>query len=106
MNDFEHGGIGTDNISSLKSDEHLTAFGLALMHNGFPTPNSILSSQTLHQINKQNHTSFLSTTGSGLSALGSSEIVSQKETMQHTNNELNGWNSKSENYQHSQKQYK
>lgn len=106
MSDFEHGGIGTDNITSLKSDDHLTAFGLALMHNGFPTPNSILSSQTFQQINKQNQTNFLSSTGSGSSAHASSEIDSQKETTQHTNNELNAWNSKSENYHHSQKQYK
>ncbi|XP_055313876.1 protein charlatan [Sitodiplosis mosellana] len=109
LNDFEHGGVVAENVSSLKNDDHLTAFGLALMHNGFPTPNSILNSQTFQQINKQNQTNFVSSSSLGSSTHGpndaSGEMITLKETTQHTN-ELNVWNSKAENYQHSQKQFK
>lgn len=113
LSDFDQSGVGVENVSSLKSDDHLTAFGLALMQNGFHTPNSILNSQTFQQINKQNHTNSVSSTnlssssGNVNSALGqnngSSGTISQKSTQ--IANELI-WNSKSENYQHSQKQFK
>lgn len=105
LSDFEHGGIGPDNVNSLKSDEHLTAFGLALMQNGFHAPNAILNSQTL--INKQNQNqnqtnSSVNTPHGQNNAPG--EPITQKG-IQHAN-ELSAWNSKSEIYQQPQKQFK
>lgn len=111
LSDFD--GVGVENVSSLKTDDHLTAFGLALMQNGFP-PNSILNSQTFQQINKQNNTNSVSSvnlsssTGNANSTHGQnnafSETVSQKST-EHAN-DLNAWTSKSDNHQNSQKQFK
>lgn len=108
-------GVGVDNVSSLKNDENLTAFGLALMQNGFPTPNAILNGHTFHQMNKQNQTNsstssslinqtstadnFISVQGQNIASNGT---VPEKPA-QH-GGEMSAW--KSENYQQSQKIFK
>lgn len=82
----------------------MTAFGLALMQNGFPTP--ILNSHTFQQISKQNQTnltSLMSPQGQNTSA---NETTQEKCLNSQRANELITWSSKSENYQQSQKPYK
>lgn len=107
--DFDN-GVGIDN--SLKTDDHLTAFSLALMQNGFATPNSILNSHTFQQISKQNHTNLASSNilaSSSIQAQTSStptETAQEKCASSQRANELNTWNSKSESYQPSQKHFK
>lgn len=91
----------------------MTAFGLALMQNGFPTPNAILNSHTFHQINKQNHTnptasnalnSFSSNLNSVQGHSNTSNELNLPKSTQHAN-ELNAW--KCESYPNShQKQFK
>ncbi|XP_031630013.1 protein charlatan [Contarinia nasturtii] len=114
--EYEH-GVGVENAGPLKSDDHLTAFGLALMQNGFPTPNAILNSHTFHQINKQNQTnpsasntlnSFSSNLNSVQGQSNTSNELNLQKTTQH-GNELNAWisSTKCESYQNAhQKQFK
>lgn len=138
--DFDHNAAsGTasghiDNASTLKSDEHLTAFGLAaLMQNGFATPNALLNSHTFQQMNKQNHHHGISPTANNLNS--SSNAISsvapvhnnptesiekcspmqqqqqqhaqhQQQQQQQHGNDLTAWNSKQDAYQHTSKHYK
>lgn len=137
--DFDHNAAsGTagghiDNASTLKSDEHLTAFGLAaLMQNGFATPNALLNSHTFQQMNKQNHHHGIASTANNLNAVSNaigtvapihnnpnesiqekcSAMQQQQQHPQHQQqqqqhgNDLNAWNSKSDAYQHTSKHYK
>lgn len=103
--DFDN-SVGMDNL--LKNDDHLTAFGLALMQNGFPAPNAILNSHTFQQISKQNQT--LSNNMSSASIHGQNSalnaVTQEKCAQPQRPTELNAWNSKSESYQQSQKNYK
>lgn len=121
MPDFDHHGAGgIDNVGTLKSDEHLTAFGLAaLMQNGF-------GAHTFQQMNKQNqlhpHANATATTANSLSGAGNLSTASahtntnetiqekcasmQQQQQQQHGNELSAWNPKSETYQHSSKHYK
>lgn len=48
--DYDHGT--TENSNLFKNDDHLTAFGLALMQNGFATHGAILNGHTFQQMNK------------------------------------------------------
>lgn len=83
------------------------------MQNGFHASNSILNSQTFHQISKQNYANSISSSNLSPpcnvnSTLGQSntsgEIISQKSNQDST--EVNLWNLKSENCQQPQKQFK
>lgn len=112
-NDFDP-GVAVDNVNSLKNDDHLTAFGLALMQNGFPTPNAILNTHTFHQINKQNQSNSSNIPAINNQPQNSGNILSVQghnnasngnvpEKPVHHGNEMAAWNTKSENYQQSQK---
>lgn len=103
-NDFDH-GVGIDNISSIKNDDHLTAFGIALMQNGFPTTNALLNSHTFQQITKQNQASASSPASNNLSASSANINTVQGHSASESMQE-NTWNPKSESYQHTQKYYK
>lgn len=101
-------------IDSPKSDEHLTAFGLALMQNGFSTSNAILGSHTFQQINKQNPTNS-STTQSVISFPGNIDSVLGKhnastgtvlQKSMENENEIKAWNHKCETFQNTQKPFK
>lgn len=92
-------------IDSPKSDEHLTAFGLALIQNG---------SHTFQQINKQNPTnpsttksvsSFPGNIGSVQGQHNASTGTVLQRSMQN-GNEINAWNYKCETLQNTQKPFK
>lgn len=107
----------------MKNDDHLTAFGLALMQNGFQSHNSILNSHTFHQINKQqqpsqhqqqhNSLNGLNQSNGNMNTMAHNAAVAATDNMhekwansQHQSTEMNGWNSKSQNYQNIQKHFK
>lgn len=117
--DYDHGG--TDGNNLFKNDDHLTAFGLALMQNGFQPHSAILNSHTFQQINKQQQltNSTSSTTnlnnamssGANANAINHSNAASvetseQKWTPQNQTDDLNAWNVKSNSYQNTQKPFK
>lgn len=118
--DYDHGGADGNNL--FKNDDHLTAFGLALMQNGFQPHSAILNSHTFQQINKQQQqlsNATLSTTnlnnamGTGTNATSinhpsavSVESVEQKWTPQNLTEDMNAWNVKSNSYQNTQKSFK
>lgn len=123
--DYDHGG--TDGNNLFKNDDHLTAFGLALMQNGFQPPSAILNSHTFQQMNKQqqitNSTSSAtslnngmgSSSGGGTSSGGASinhphvpgvESAEPKWTSQSHSDDLNAWNAKSNSFQTAQKSFK
>lgn len=97
-------GIESNNL--FKNDEHLTAFGLALMQNGFPSPNAILNSQTF-QTNKQQQQN---TTDGSINNVpnnnAESNTISEKWSTQHHNDDRNVWNNKSQTFIATQKTLK
>lgn len=120
--DYDHGGPDGNNL--FKNDDHLTAFGLALMQNGFQPHSAILNSHTFQQMNKQQQqlTNSTSSTlnvnngmGSGTNAntnpinhptASGVESAEQKWTPQSHTDDLNAWNAKSNSYQSTQKSFK
>lgn len=117
--DYDQSGADGNNL--FKNDDHLTAFGLALMQNGFQPHSAILNSHTFQQINKQQQlTNSTPSTANLNNGLGSGantnsinhpnatgvESVEQKWTPQNQTDDLNAWNVKSSSYQNTQKPFK
>lgn len=109
--DYEQTASGIDGNSLLKNDDHLTAFGLALMQNGFPTHNSILNSHPFHQMNKQPNlpnTNNLNQSNGNMNQMANHQhndgMQEKWSNPQQNTNEMNAW--KTNNYQAPQKHFK
>lgn len=106
--EFDHGS-GIDSSGTLKTDDHLAAFGLAaLMQNGFATSNSLLSNHTYKTnpsdsstVNNVNNSSG-NTNANTVHNSSNESIQGKCASLQHTN-DLNAWTSKVDAYQHTSK---